>query len=162
MKYLKNIEASGACYGIHIGLTMLVAICLAAYDGLAHTYPILMGYLLIGWIIPVALWPFIKKLVSLPVSPFRAAINIYVAPIALIMLGTLAVLLSIFLPASSMNSIKYNEEILKQSDPGFAHAQFLCRVIFGGIGLLFTIIGYLGFYFIRKRRSKDSGQKSGQ
>jgi|GEM_PF-4910013 hypothetical protein len=151
----KNAEASGACYGIHLGLTLLLAICLAAYDGLAHTYPILIGYMFIGWIIPLALWPFIKKLVSRPVSPFRAAINIYVAPISLIVLGTFAVLLSIFLPASSMNSIKINEEIIKQSDPGFAHAQLMWRVIFGSIGLLFATIGSFGFYFIRKRRRSD-------
>jgi hypothetical protein len=153
----KDAETSGAAYGIHIGLTLLLAICLAAYDGLEHTHQILLIYMLTGWIIPVALWPFIKKLVSRPVNPIRSAINIYVAPVMLIGGGILFVLLSVFMPQS--DSVKINGEIITRSDPRFAHAELMFRFIFGGMGLVFAIVGYLIFRYIRKRRKNNQTQK---
>src|ERR1700690_2683489 len=92
----KNVETSGAVYGIHVGLTILLAICFAAYDGLQDTYPILIGYMFLGWLIPLALWRFVKRLVRRPVNPIRMAINIYVAPITLMVLGVLGFLLGLF------------------------------------------------------------------
>jgi hypothetical protein len=155
----KDAETSGAAYGIHIGLTMLLAICLAAYDGLEHTHQILLIYMLTGWIIPVALLPFIKKLVSRPVNPIRSAINIYVAPVMLMGFGVLFFLLDIFLPASLVNSVKINGEIIAKSDPRFDHAFFIFRIVFVGMGLVFAIVGYFIFRYIRKRRKNNQAQK---
>src|SRR5258707_14197229 len=150
----KNAETSFACYGIHGGLTLLLAMCLAAYDGLEHTYPILIGYMFIGWVIPFSLWPVVKKIVSRPVNPIRSAINIYVVPVMLIGGGTIFFLLGLFTPKS--DSIKINGEIITKSDPRFAHNELMFRVIFGGMGLLFAVVGYFIFHFIRKRKSQIS------
>jgi hypothetical protein len=158
----KDAETSGAVYGIHGGLTLLLAICLAAYDGLEHSYPILIGYMLIGWVIPLALWPFLKKLVSRPVNPIRSAINIYVAPVMLTGGGVLFFLLGIFLPASLVNSIKINGEVIAKSDPRFDHAFFIFRIVFVGMGVIFAIVGYFIFRYIRKRGKNNQVQKPEQ
>ena len=155
----KDTETSGAVYGIHGGLTLLLAICLAAYDGLEHTYQILVVYMLTGWLIPLALWPFIKKLVSRPVNPIRSAINIYVAPVMLMGFGVLFFLLGVFLPESLVNSVKINGEIIAKSDPRFDHAFFIFRIVFVGMGLAFAIVGYFVFRYIRKRRKNNQTQK---
>lgn len=158
----KDTETSGAVYGIHIGLTMLLAICLAAYDGLEHTHQILLVYMLAGWIIPLALWPFVKKLVSRPVHPMRSAINIYVAPVMLMGGGVLFFISGVFLPASLVNGIKINGEIIAKSDPRFDHAFFIFRIIFVGMGLLFAVVGYAVFRFIRKRKKDNQPQRPPQ
>jgi hypothetical protein len=153
----KNVEASGAVYGIQIGLTMLLAICLAAYDGLEHSYPILIGYMLIVWVIPLALWRFVKKIVSSPVSSVRSNINLYGLWIVGITLGILFFLLSIFLPSSLIDSIKVNGETITNCDPRFAKDILQFRFEFGGIGLFFAGVSY---FILRKRRKNNQVQKS--
>ena len=68
--------------------------------------------------------------------------------------GTLFILLSVFMPQS--DSVKINGEIITRSDPRFAHAELMFRVVFGGMGLVFAIVGYFIFRFIRKRKSQIS------
>jgi hypothetical protein len=148
----KDAETSGACYGIHLCLSFLLAICLAAYDGLEHTYPILFGYMLIGWVIPVALLPFVKKIVGRPVNPIRSATNTYVAPITLMSLGTLAILLSIFLSPSFMDSITINGQKFTKLNPRFATEVLKFRIELGCMGLLFAVIGFFIFRYICKRK----------
>jgi hypothetical protein len=148
----KNVETSGAVYGIHIGLTMLLAIGFAAYDGLEHTYPILIGYMFFGWMIPLLLWPFVKRFVSRPVSPTRTAISRYMPPVVAMVLGPIFFLLGVFMPQS--DKITVNGEVISKSDPRFAHDEMMFRVFFAGMGLLALLGGYFWFRFLRKRKNE--------
>jgi len=158
MKFdFKNIETSGACWGIHLTLTFLLAIGLAAYDGLEHTYPILIGYMMIGWLIPLALWPYVKRLVSSPVSPSRSAINTFLPPVVAMVLGPIFILLGVFM--SPPDRITINGVVIPPSDPRYAHDELMSRILFCSIGLFASVGGYLWFRFMRKR-SKDSQSQS--
>jgi hypothetical protein len=156
----KNVETYRAIYGIHLGLCMLLSICFAAYDGLEHTYPILIGYMFIGWVIPLVLRRFVKKMVSRPVSPIRSNINVYASSVVLMVLGTLGFISGVFIP--QFGSITINGETITKSDPRFAHEELMFRVGFSGIGLLFAISGYFIFRYIRKRRKNNQAKESKQ
>lgn len=161
MKYFdfKKIETAGACWGIHLILTFLLAICLAAYDGIEHTFPILIGYMLFGWIIPFTLWRFVKQITSQPANSVRSAINIYGPWIVATALGVFIFLLSLFLPSSLIDQIKVNGEIISNSDPRFSKEILNFRFEFGGMGLLFAIVGYFVFRSVRKRTKDNQLQK---
>jgi hypothetical protein len=159
----KNAETAGACWAIHLILTFLLAICLAAYDGVEHTYPILAGYMLCGWIIPFSFWRTVKKVVSLPVSSTRRSINIYVGPIMGMVLGTLFFVFGVFEPASWEDYIKDNNGVtIWNSDPRFAKEMLKNRIETGGMGLSGVLISYFIFRSIRKRRENNQAQNPEQ
>jgi hypothetical protein len=156
----KNAETAGACWAIHLILTFLLAIGLAAYDGVEHTYPILAGYMSCGWIIPFSFWRTVKKIVSLPVSSTRLSINIYGPPIMGMVLGTLFFVLGVFVPASWVDYIKDNNGItIWNSDPRFAKELLKNRIETGGMGLSGVLICYFILRFIRKHDAKNQEQK---
>lgn len=143
-----KFKVSRACWGIHVGLTGLLAIALAVYDGLQHSYPLLMAYMAFGWTIPLALWPKIKKLMSGPVSPDRNAINKLGPPITLMVLGPVFILVAIF---AQVDTIKVNGRVLYPSDPQFAHEDLKNRVFFAVGGLVAMAIGY--FWYRRNKKN---------
>jgi hypothetical protein len=83
----KIFETTFACFGIHVGLSMLLTVCLTVYDGLQHTLSFLMLYMEFGWIIPFALWFKVRDLLRRPASPKRLAINKLTPAITLMVLG---------------------------------------------------------------------------
>jgi hypothetical protein len=147
----KNIETPQACWGIHLIFTFLLAIGLAAYDGLEHTYPILIGYMMIGWLIPLALWPYVKRVVSRPVSPSRSAINTFLPPVVAMVLGPMFFLLGVFM--SPPDRIVVNGLVIPPSDPRYAHDELISRILFCSIGLLASVGGYFWFRFLRRRKN---------
>lgn len=152
----KNSQVAFACWGIHVGLTGLLAMSLAAYDGLEHTYKILMCYMFLGWIIPFAGFKYIRVLMGSPVSTKRATTNRYVIPAVLVTLGALFVLLSIILPQSVIRHIRVNGQVVGIHDPRFALELRKARLSLGCLGLLVSTVGGLSFCFIRKcERASD-------
>jgi len=154
----KSVETSGAVYGIHIGLTMLLAICFAAYDGLEHTYPILIGYMFLGWLIPLALWRFVKRFVSRPVNPTRTAISRYLPPVVAMVLGPIFFFFGVFM--SPPDRITVNGVVIPPSDPRYAHDELMSRILFCCMGLVASVGGYFWFRFLRKRRNDTQSQSS--
>jgi hypothetical protein len=147
-----NSTTAFACWGIHVALTTLLAVVFAAYDGLQNTYPIVIAYMFLGWLIPFGFWHFFKNRLNQPLSLARSNVDTYAIPIILVALGTLLFLMSLFLPQSLINSIKINGQIVNKSDPRFTHEILTFRIIAGCMGLLFAGIGYSVFRFINKRK----------
>src|SRR5258708_36692807 len=71
----KIFETTFACFGIHVGLSVLLTVCLTVYDGLQHTLSFVTLYMEFGWIIPFALWFKVRDLLRRPASPKRIAIK---------------------------------------------------------------------------------------
>jgi hypothetical protein len=157
----KKAETAFACYGIHGGLTLLLAVCLAAYDGLEHTYPILMGYMLIGWVIPFGLWRFVKRGISRPVAKWRSAIQSagykYGIPISFCVGGAVLFFVELFGIGVS-DKITVNGEIITKLDPRFTKVQLEWRIIGAAAGLFFIILGYIIFRFFRKQTTNQTNQ----
>jgi hypothetical protein len=56
------LKVGFACWGIHIALTMLLAVLFVAFN--IQNYKILVTYMAIGWIMPFVFWRQIAKRLS--------------------------------------------------------------------------------------------------
>jgi len=146
-----NAAALMACCGIHVALTILLAVCLAFYDGLQHTIGILLVYMFSGWIIPVALWSIIKKILQRPTGSSKLNRSKFMGPVMVIVLGILFLLLSIFLPQSSITSITVNGETITQSNPVFVKELFQFRIEGAAMGFFFAVVGYFWLYVVGRK-----------
>ncbi len=58
----QRLKAAFGCWGIHVGLCMIVAVALLIGDVTDYFGVILISYMYLGWI-PLAIWlyPYLKK-----------------------------------------------------------------------------------------------------
>ncbi len=63
-KLIRYSKIVAACWGAHVGLTILLSVVLVFYDDWEHTLPFFFGYIYFGWLIPVAFWLLFGKLVN--------------------------------------------------------------------------------------------------
>lgn len=145
----KIFETTFACFGIHVGLSLLLTVCLTAYDGLQHTMSLAISYMEFGWVIPFAFWFKVRDLIRRPASPKRIATNKLTPAITLIVLGPLFFLVGVFMPKPDKLTI--NREVILPSDPRFAHDASMFTILFAIAGLVFTAVG--NFWFRKGRNN---------
>jgi hypothetical protein len=148
----ENASMALACHGVHLGITALLAICLAWYDGLQNTYPIVVGFMFCGWLVPLTSRRYIKHIMQTSTGDFRTDVNKFAPPLTLLILGVAVHLLGVFLPQSLIARIVVDGRTITKVDPRFGHELLKFRAIMGVLGAVSAAGGWLWFGAMKKRK----------